>query len=255
MCFTGSRVLRVLRLAVALAAFGTPATLVAGPGKSPGPIDITNVREPFGLGSAPMHEGGLVEKWTEVWRQWNDEKRGLETCRDNRAQCTDPAAVAFLAIVDNARTLNGRAQIGVVNRAINLAIKPADDLAAYGLIDVWSPPLSTLARRSGDCEDYAIAKFVALLEAGVPPADLRLLIVRDVVLGEDHAIVAARHEDRWLLLDNRRLALLEDTQLTGYLPRFMLDAEGARRYLDMSPPAIEQSSTPVSTVEPNGPGD
>ena len=39
------------------------------------------------------------------------------------------------------------------------------DLAQYGEIDVWSSPLLTFTTGRGDCEDYAIAKFVALHQA------------------------------------------------------------------------------------------
>ena len=67
------------------------------------------------------------------------------------------------------------------------------DLAQWGVIDRWSTPLETFATRHGDCEDYAIAKCVALRQAGVDDEDLRLIIVRDLVVGgENHAVLAAR---------------------------------------------------------------
>ena len=47
------------------------------------------------------------------------------------------------------------------------SIRPMDDLEHHGQIDVWSSPLATLARGAGDCEDYAIAKFIALQRAGI----------------------------------------------------------------------------------------
>ena len=57
-------------------------------------------------------------------------------------------------------------------------------------------------RPAKDCEDYAIAKYVALREAGVEAADLRFLLVRDRLAG-DHAVLGVRYEGRWLILDNR----------------------------------------------------
>ena len=86
--------------------------------------------------------------------------------------CVSPAALKFLDIVDAARLREGRARLGEINRAINLAIRPISDLAQHGQIDVWTSPLATLARGGGDCEDYAIAKFVALRRAGIAPDDL-----------------------------------------------------------------------------------
>jgi len=64
----------------------------------------------------------------------------------NRASCRSQTALQFLDIVESGRNLDGRARLGEINRAINLAIKPMSDLALYGVEDVWSPPLNTLAR-------------------------------------------------------------------------------------------------------------
>ena len=123
----------------------------------------------------------------------------------------------LLAIVDAARAREGRARYGEINRAINLAIKAMSDLAQYGEIDVWASPLVTFSRGAGDCEDYAIAKLVALRLAGIAPDDLRIVIVHDFVRGEDHAIAAAKLDGRWLTLDNRRMAMVEDVDadITG----------------------------------------
>ena len=232
---------RACGLAVALIALALPAPLAAGAAEPhslrDGPREI---REPFGAGTWLPSGGGLLEKWLTVWRRWNDEKRALEACRNDRSQCAEPAALELLAIVDRARALNGRAQLGEINRAINLAIKPVGDLAAHGKTDVWSSPLETLGSRSGDCEDYAIAKFAALLEAGISPENLRLMVVRDSVRSDDHAVVAAKLDGEWLVLDNRRLVMLADTQLANYSPLLQLDGAGARRYADVSLAAVEQ---------------
>ena len=82
-------------------------------------------------------------------------------------------------IVDVARRREGRARIGEINRAINLAIRPMSDRAQYGVPDLWTAPIQTLTAGAGDCEDYAIAKYVALEKTGVPEENLRLLVVRD----------------------------------------------------------------------------
>lgn len=246
------RVWRVVRLVAALIAVGLPSALAAAPMPARTQIDVpAEAREPFGFATLLPAGGGVLEKWLAVWRQWNDEKQILARCRENRTQCTDPAALEFLAIVDNAKALKGRAQLGDINRSINLAIRPVGDLAAHGSIDVWSSPLATLANRSGDCEDYAILKFAALLEAGVSSDDLRLLIVRNSTRSEDHAVVAARHGDKWLVLDNRRLVMLVDTQLANYSPMLQMDAGGARRYFDIALASVKHDSETSSAVEPS----
>ena len=134
--------------------------------------------------------------------------------------------------MDNARAREGRARLGEINRAINLAIRPMSDLAQYGAIDVWSSPLVTFASGAGDCEDYAIAKFVALRQAGISPDDLRIVIMRDTIRGEDHAVAAARLDGHWLTLDNRRMAMVEDAHVRNYRPLFFIDQYGVMQYVD-----------------------
>src|ERR1700687_6222166 len=100
-----------------------------------------------------------------------------------------------------------------------------------GEVDHWSPPFETLQTHRGDCEDYAIVKYVALLEAGLSPDDVKIVVLRNLQPNEDHAAVAARVDGQWLILDNRRLALVRDTEMVGSIPKFVLDQEGTRRFV------------------------
>ena len=136
-------------------------------------------------------------------------------------------------MVDAGRTRDGRARLGEINREINLAIRPMSDLAQFGEIDVWSSPLVTFYRDAGDCEDYAIAKFVMLGMAGVPSEDLRIVVLADTIQDEGHAIVAARLDGRWLILDNRRMAMVEDGSTRNYRPLFVIDQNGIMKYSDV----------------------
>jgi predicted transglutaminase-like cysteine proteinase len=188
--------------------------------------------EPFGLFASPLSEGGLREKWLGVERKLDDERVQLALCDGDRERCVSPAALQLLAIVDSGRAREGRARLGEINRAINLAIRPMTDLAQYGQIDVWSSPLDTFAHAAGDCEDYAIAKYVALRLAGISADDLRLVVMRDTIRGDGHAVAAARLDGHWLMLDNNRMAMVEDADMRNYRPLFVLDERGVMRYID-----------------------
>jgi predicted transglutaminase-like cysteine proteinase len=152
----------------------------------------------------------------------------LALCDGDRNNCASPAALKLLAIVDQARSRDGRARLGETNRAINLGIRAADD----GSEDVWSSPLATFARGAGDCEDYAIAKLAALKLAGIAAEDLRIVVVRDLRAGEEHAIAAARLDGHWLMLDNRRMAMVEDDAARSYQPLFVLYQSAVLKYVD-----------------------
>jgi len=257
--FVRSQTWRVVVLAWSVVWFGPAAPLTAGTMISPSALDLVRKSaEPFGLFVSRLSGGGLREKWLGVERQLDDERVQLALCDGDRGRCVSPAALKFLAIVDNARIREGRARLGEVNRAINLAIRSMSDMAQHGQIDVWSSPLDTFATGAGDCEDYAIAKFVALRLAGVSPDDLRIVVMRDTVGGEDHAVAMARLDDRWLTLDNRRMAMVEDADLRNYRPLFVIDDHGVMRYDDLPLPASasRQDPAPIMAVNyaaPTGP--
>jgi predicted transglutaminase-like cysteine proteinase len=184
-----------------------------------------------------------------VQRRLDDELVQLALCDGDRDGCVSPAALQFLAIVDSARAREGRARLGEINRAINLAIKPVSDLAQYGEIDVWTSPLVTFARGAGDCEDYAIAKFVALRLAGIAPDDLRIVIMHDTIHGGDHAVAAARLDGHWLTLDNRRMTMVEDAHIRNYRPLYVIDQYGVMQYVDAPVLAVAPDWEPSAALK------
>jgi predicted transglutaminase-like cysteine proteinase len=223
----GLRILRVVGVAAGLVAFVAQSAHAVGIADGAG---AGQAREPYSPALLFPAGGGALGKWLDVSRRWAEDRQALELCRTDATKCT-PAAREFLAIVEDAKTRTGKAKLGQINRAVNLAIRYVDDFTAHGLVDVWNAPFATLAKHSGDCEDYAIVKFAALLEAGVPAEDVRMLIVRNAARNEDHAVVSVRHEGQWLILDNRNLLMLTDTQHARYTPLLVLHAGGgAQRY-------------------------
>ncbi|WP_448034766.1 transglutaminase-like cysteine peptidase [Bradyrhizobium liaoningense] len=223
-----SRAWRAILILCGLILLGSAAELRAGTLLSPGAgVLVRKSAEPFGVFAFAISSGGLQHKWSTLKDKLDDDMVQLALCDGDRDNCVSPAALKLLAIVDQARARDGRARLGETNRAINLAIHAANDGT-----DVWSSPLATFARGAGDCEDYAIAKLAALRLAGVPPEDLRILVVRDIRAGEEHAIAAARLDGHWLMLDNRRMAMVEDDAERSYQPLFVLYQSAVMKYVD-----------------------
>jgi len=83
-------------------------------------------------------------------------------------------------------------QLEAVNRAVNRAIRPKSD----GRADVW-----TVGAKSGDCEDYVLAKRQALIAKGFPPSALRVAYVKTAA-GEGHALLVVRTDGGDYVLDN-----------------------------------------------------
>ena len=185
--------------------------------------------EPFALKPSTLVTGGVQNKWGAVKRKLPREHKVLMRCRAHAATCP-PAAKRFLAVLDRAMTREGTwARIAEINRTINLDIRPLDDMTQYGVVDLWATPLMAFASNAGDCEDYAIAKYVALQEIGIATADLRLVVVHDEATKQDHAVAAVRYDGRWIILDNRTLGMRQDVDVTEFSPLFVVDSDGVKR--------------------------
>ncbi|MFB6465130.1 transglutaminase-like cysteine peptidase [Bradyrhizobium tunisiense] len=207
--------------------------------------------EPFGLSAFRAPESLLWRKWRGVETDLAQEKIVLERCRSEAASC--PAHVAqFLRLVAATKAKSGRAQLEEVNLGVNTAIRYVSDVIQFRELDRWSTPLATFASAKGDCEDYAIAKYVALREAGFPEADMRVLLVRDRAVRQDHAVLAARLDGRWLILDNRWSSLREDNGELNFTPLFAINHDGvqlfAKPYAKAKPNGAEMSATPAATA-------
>jgi predicted transglutaminase-like cysteine proteinase len=185
--------------------------------------------EPFGLFTFAAPQGLLTEKWRGVSLDIAEDIDALARCRAAAEDCS-PAAIRFLAVIDTASKLDGRARLDAVNRAVNGAISYTSDMAQWGIADLWSSPLATFTSGLGDCEDYAIAKYVALRQAGVAAADLRIVLAHDNAIGEDHAVLAARHDGRWLILDNRRADVAAEGEVRHLAPLFAVDQDGVKLF-------------------------
>jgi predicted transglutaminase-like cysteine proteinase len=177
--------------------------------------------------SSSMSAAEISSKWSELQSRIRADEIAVAACRLGEIACSQ-AARRFLSIVDLGRKHEGRVRLGWLNRAVNMAIRPMSDWAQYGFADFWASPLQTLNSEAGDCEDYAIVKYVALRELGVPQDDLHLVIVQDDQHQTGHAVVAVRFEQRWLILDNRTMAILNAEDVRHYRPLFVLDQKGTR---------------------------
>ena len=185
--------------------------------------------EPFGLPLSNALPADMTAKLQELQIRILADEKIIAACRSDESACSQ-AARRFLSIVDFGRERESRARLGLVNRAVNLAIRPVSDWDQYGYPDFWASPLQTLGSQAGDCEDYAIVKYVALREMGFDASDLRFVIVRDTARQTDHAVVAVRDGQGWLVLDNRTMFILNAQDARQYQPLFSLDQQSVRAF-------------------------
>jgi predicted transglutaminase-like cysteine proteinase len=183
----------------------------------------------FAMDIEPLADGEVLKKWSRARTAIAEELKTVDGCHANNA--CPAAAQRLIQLSSEGAGRNGRAKVGLINRAVNLAISPTSDEAQWRVPDHWSAPFETLQSGRGDCEDYAIVKYLALLAAGLSEDDVKIVIVKNVFPDEDHAVAAARVDGEWLILDNRTLTLVRDTDLARAVPELVLDQAGVRRFV------------------------
>jgi predicted transglutaminase-like cysteine proteinase len=216
----GSDAVRLAALSPSNTATDAPPSIREAPAVGP---------EPFGLFTFRAPEGLLWRKWRGVEAAMAKEQAALDQCRTNAGNCPSHAA-QFLRLIGAVGSKSGREKLDEANRGVNAAIRYVSDYAQHGEPDRWSTPLATYTTAKGDCEDYAIAKYVALTAAGFSRNDLQLVLVRDRTVRQDHAVLAARLDGRWLLLDNRFSTLTEDSDASRFTPLFAIDHHGVHLF-------------------------
>ncbi|HWV13782.1 MAG TPA: transglutaminase-like cysteine peptidase [Cellvibrio sp.] len=82
-------------------------------------------------------------------------------------------------------------QIKSVNDFFNKHIRFVDDIYHWKQNDYWATPLETLGTGSGDCEDYTIAKYISLIQLGIPIERLRLIYVKAQIGGASSRVFQA----------------------------------------------------------------
>ncbi|MBI1274995.1 hypothetical protein GC177_03370 [bacterium] len=170
--------------------------------------------------SPPKRESGdisMFKKWLRVLDTHpKDLNKALENCPND--QCKPAQWEEF---VSSAESLGRESQIYAVNDEMNRS-PYITDLVNWGMDDYWETPLQFI-NRSGDCEDYAIAKYMTLRELGFSPEDMRIVILKDSNINMMHAVLVVSFNGRALVLDNYIPKVTESTRIKHYHPIYAIN--------------------------------
>lgn len=124
-------------------------------------------------------------------------------------------------------------RLDAVNQFFNRSVVFRDDTEVWRTADYWASPLETLQQGAGDCEDFAIAKYFALLATGMPASRLRLVYVRLHAggaggAGQPHMVLAyyAAPQSEPLILDNLVTEIRPASRRGDLTPVFSFNSEG-----------------------------
>jgi predicted transglutaminase-like cysteine proteinase len=185
-----------------------------------GAASVGGSRPLFGTLEAQSDNITLFPKWTGMLARHATEKPLMEEpCGDRpRRPCELRNWSAFL---DSVRPQSRRAQLDAVNRHMNRK-RYVIDPTNYGVPDYWATPIQFL-HLNGDCEDYAIAKYLSLRDLGFDGDDLRIVVLDDLNLGIAHAVLAVYLDNDIFILDNQIDAVVSADVIRHYRPIYSVN--------------------------------
>jgi len=180
------------------------------------------------FGSLEVVTNSAVEKveWRRFLRKYQNEAAVYMLCDGDNNLCS-PGLRRWRTLIASLQGASTYVQLDKVNRAINALVKYRSDDWVPSIKDRWASPLESISN-GGDCEDYAILKYVTLRELGFSEAHLRLVIVKDRERGNDHAVLAVILKHSTIILDNRTDTILPQEQVTAYIPLYSIS--GTKRW-------------------------
>jgi predicted transglutaminase-like cysteine proteinase len=121
-----------------------------------------------------------------------------------------------------------------INEYINRKFQFIDDSVLWQQADYWATPLEMIGKSAGDCEDFAIIKYMALKDIGVSTDRLRLSYVKAKIGGSNstvtqpHMVVTyyADPDAEPLILDNLITEIRPASRRPDLTPVFSFNHEG-----------------------------
>jgi predicted transglutaminase-like cysteine proteinase len=190
----------------------------------------------FGTSEVFSSDNSAFFKWTGMLARYADEQQGAgRGCNASTSAHPLPSAhpspsaqdcplAQWQALVAEVAGLEPRAVLERVNAVINRhPYIPSQ--RNWGETNYWETPFEFL-RKSGQCQDYAVAKYLLLRAAGMPADQLRIVVLRDEALGLDHAVTVAYVDGEALLLDNQIRNVVPAAGVHHYRPYYSINEQG-----------------------------
>ncbi len=168
----------------------------------------------FGTNEIKSQDISPFTKWTSAIERYDDQ---LKTVSKNTNK-----VMQWKNMVYQSKQLSNKEKIQTVNKFIN-KYKYIEDKDNYNMLDYWATPIEFLTR-GGDCEDFAIAKYVSLRALGFSENQLRIAIVTDTVKNIPHAVLIVYVDGESLVLDNQNKQVRNTLAVNRYKTIFSINS-------------------------------
>lgn len=176
----------------------------------------------FGTSEMVGHDLSRFPDWESVMARSRAEfaaARGVCLSAAERA-CVPRQWAELVAAV---KGLPLRLQIARVNDALN-QVRYVPTEQNWHRAMYWETPFEFL-RRGGQCQDYAIAKYELLRQAGVPAALMRMVVLHDTAIDRDHAVLVVYVGGMPLVLDILNPDIVPAATVNDYRPYYSINED------------------------------
>ena len=158
----------------------------------------------------------------------------LSLAKERYAQRGTDIMTQWNRLITDNKGMSDSELLNLTNKFVNQRLVYKEDQEIWGQTDYWATPLETLGRGTGDCEDYAIAKYLTLLNLGVTNDKLRLIYVRAKqgsaanATSVAHMVLGyfAQPDSEPLILDNMITSVRPAASRQDLLPVFSFNSDG-----------------------------
>ena len=165
-------------------------------------------------------------KWTGVLDNFKKAHASEGNCvPSSKNKCYKKEWLDFL---DSIKGMSSREQLNAVQKKMNEA-EYILDIINWGVQDYWATPYQFFIK-DGDCEDYAIAKYMSLKLLGFPSDKMRIVVLQDNNLGIMHAVLAVYLNDETMVLDNQISQVISSEKIHHYSPIYSINENGWWRH-------------------------
>lgn len=175
----------------------------------------------FGSTEVSAQSLKALPQWARVLAKMKAERKLFHACLDNEAACTTAGLKSWREVAAQAKGKPQLEKLKVVNRYFNRWPYKVDR-ELYGVSEFWATPQEFM-KRSGDCEDYSIAKFFALRDLGMANEDLRVVILMDRIRRLGHAVLAVYAMGDILILDSLTDLIFSHKKYRHYVPQYSMN--------------------------------
>jgi len=128
--------------------------------------------------------------------------------------------------LDKAKKSSELEKLNIVNKFYN-GVSYASDMKVYRKKDYWATPWEFLGKDRGDCEDYVISKYFALIYLGIDSKKLFFTYVRSTKFKAAHMVLTYFETPRSepLILDNNNQKIFPASQRKDLTPIYNFNGE------------------------------